>query len=191
MSVVTEKRLKDRSGSICEISGSDENLVVYLVAPKTEDIPENCVLITKNLKDQIENPETMNPNDWRGLSDSMWNENLPVQIVSWRMLARLKNHDLLDMMYLDEEALEWAKATAEGEDEEGKIVHKDSNGNLLFDGDSVVLIKDLDVKGANFTAKRGAAVHNIKVVWDNAEQIEGRVEGQHIVILTQYVKKTK
>lgn len=191
MSIVTEKRLKDRSGSKCEISGNEENLVVYLVAPKTEDVPENCILITKNLKDQIENPETMNPNDWRGLSDSMWNENLPVQIVSWRMLARLKNHDLLDMMYLDEEALEWAKATGEGEDEEGKIVHKDSNGNLLFDGDSVVLIKDLDVKGANFTAKRGAAVHNIKVVWDNADQIEGRVEGQHIVILTQYVKKTK
>ena len=191
MSIVTEKRVKDRSDSKCEISGSEENLVVYLVAPKTEDVPENCILITKSLKDQIENPDTTNANDWRCLSDSMWNENLPVQIVSWRMLARLKNHDLLDMMYLDEEALEWAKATGEGEDEEGKIIHKDSNGNLLFDGDSVVLIKDLDVKGANFTAKRGAAVHNIKVVWDNAEQIEGRVEGQHIVILTQYVKKTK
>ena len=191
MSVVTEKRLKDRSGSKCEISGNEENLVVYLLEPKTEAIPENCILINQSLLNQIQNPETMNPNDWRGLSDSMWNENLPVQIVSWRMLARLKNHDLLDMMYLDEDALEWAKATGEGEDEEGKIVHKDSNGNLLFDGDSVVLIKDLDVKGANFTAKRGAAVHNIKVVWDNAEQIEGRVEGQHIVILTQYVKKTK
>jgi protein PhnA len=191
MSVVTEKRLKDRCNSQCEISGSEENLVVYLVEPKTEDIPENCILITKSLKDQIENPDTTNANDWRGLSDSMWNENLPVQVVSWRMLARLKNHDLLDMMYLDEDALSWAKATGEGEEEEGKIIHKDSNGNLLFDGDSVVLIKDLDVKGANFTAKRGAAVHNIKVVWDNAEQIEGRVEGQHIVILTQYVKKTK
>ena len=191
MSIVTEKRLKDRSGSVCEICGSDENLVVYLVEPKTEDIPENCILITKNLKDQIENPETMNPNDWRGLSDSMWNENLPVQIVSWRMLARLKNHDLLDMMYLDEDALEWAKATGEADDDEGKIIHKDSNGNILKDGDSVVLIKDLDVKGATFTAKRGAAVHNIKLVWDNAEQIEGRVENQHIVILTQYVKKTK
>lgn len=191
MSVVTEKRLRDRSGSLCEISGSDENLVVYLVEPKTEANPENCILISKKLKDQIDNPETMDPNDWRGLSDSMWNENLPVQIVSWRMLARLKNHDLLDMMYLDEDALEWAKATGEGEDEEGKITHKDSNGNLLFDGDSVVLIKDLDVKGANFTAKRGAAVHNIKLVWDNPDQIEGRIEGQHIVILTQYVKKTK
>jgi protein PhnA len=191
MSVVTEKRLKDRSGSLCEISGSDENLVVYLVAPKTEATPENCILITKSLRDQIENPDTTNPNDWRGLSDSMWNENLPVQIVSWRMLARLKNIDLLEMMYLDEDALEWAKATGEDQDDEGKIIHKDSNGNILFDGDSVVLIKDLDVKGANFTAKRGAAVHNIKLVFDNAEQIEGRVEGQHIVILTQYVKKTK
>ena len=94
MSVVTEKRLKDRSGSKCEISGSDENLVVYLVEPKTEATPENCILITKKLKDQIENPKTTNANDWRGLSDSMWNENLPVQIVSWRMLARLKNIDM-------------------------------------------------------------------------------------------------
>jgi protein PhnA len=133
----------------------------------------------------------MNPNDWRGLSDSMWNENLPVQILSWRMLARLKNIDTLEMMYLDEEALEWAKATGEEEEDENKIVHKDSNGAILKDGDSVVLIKDLDVKGATFTAKRGAAVHNIKVVWDDANLIEGRVENQHIYILTQYVKKTK
>jgi protein PhnA len=191
MSVVTEKRLKDRSGSVCEISGSDENLVVYLVSPKTENIPENCILITKNLRNQIENPETTNVNDWRGLSDSMWNENLPVQIVSWRLHARLKNRDMLEMMYLDEEALKWAKATGEGDDDEGKIVHKDSNGNILLDGDSVVLIKDLDVKGATFTAKRGAAVHNIKLVWDDSNLIEGRVENQNIYILTQYVKKTK
>jgi protein PhnA len=191
MTTITEKRVRDRSGSRCEISGSDENLVVYLVEPKTEASPENCILITKALKDQIENPETMNPNDWRGLSDSMWNENLPVQIVSWRMHARLKNMDMLEMMYLDEDALEWAKATGEADDDEGKIVHKDSNGNVLLDGDSVVLIKDLDVKGATFTAKRGAAVHNIKLVWDDANLIEGRVENQSIFILTQYVKKTK
>jgi protein PhnA len=191
MSVLTEKRLKDRSGSKCEISGSEENLVVYTVTPKTDPTPENCILITQSLRDQIENPETTNPNDWRGLSDSMWNENLPVQIVSWRMHARLKNTDMVEMMYLDEDALEWAKATGEDEDDEGKIIHKDSNGNVLLDGDSVVLIKDLDVKGATFTAKRGAAVHNIKLVWDDANLIEGRVENQNIYILTQYVKKTK
>jgi protein PhnA len=189
MSVI-EKKLKERS-SKCEISGTENDLVVYTILPKTNESLDNCILISSILKNQIENPETTNANDWRGLSDSMWSEHLPVQIVSWRMLARLKNHDLLEQMYLDEEALEWAKATNEGDDEEGKIIHKDSNGNTLLDGDSVVLIKDLDVKGANFTAKRGTAVHNIKLVWDNAEQIEGRVENQNIYILTQYVKKTK
>lgn len=191
MSVI-ERKLKDRSESKCEISGAQLDLVVYTLPPFTEESLEHSVLLAKHLKDQVENPANMNPNDWRSLSDSMWNENLPVQILSWRMLARLKNIDTLEMMYLDEEALEWAKATGEGEEEdENKIIHKDSNGVILHDGDSVVLIKDLDVKGATFTAKRGAAVHNIKVVWDDANLIEGRVENQHIYILTQYVKKTK
>jgi len=191
MSVI-ERKLKDRSGSVCEISGAEHDLVVYVLPPTNERTVENSVLIAKHLKDQIENPETTDEKDWRGLSESMWSEHLPVQILSWRMLARLKNTDLLDMMYLDEEALEWAKATGEDEEEdENKIIHKDSNGVTLLDGDSVVLIKDLDVKGATFTAKRGAAVHNIKLVWDDANLIEGRVENQNIYILTQYVKKTK
>lgn len=191
MSVI-EKKLKDRSGSVCEISGAEHDLVVYTLPPHTAENLEHSVLISKSLKDQVENPETTDEKDWRGLSDSMWNENLPVQILSWRMLARLRNNDLLEMMYLDEEALAWAKATGEDEEEdENKIVHKDSNGVTLLDGDSVVLIKDLDVKGATFTAKRGAAVHNIKLVWDDATLIEGRVENQTIFILTQYVKKTK
>jgi protein PhnA len=191
MSVI-EKKLKDRSSSKCELCGNEHDLVVFNVAPKETESLEQSILACKTCVDQIENPENMDATHWHCLNDSMWNENLPVQIVAWRMLARLKKHDLLDMMYLDEEALEWAKATGEGVDEdENKIIHKDSNGVVLQDGDSVVLIKDLDVKGAGFTAKRGAAVHNIKLVWDNAEHIEGRVENQHIVILTQYVKKTK
>ena len=190
MSVV-EKRLKDRSDSKCELCKNEYDLQVFLVAPYTEENTEHSILACKTCIDQIENPENLDRNHWRCLNDSMWNENIPVQIVSWRMHACLKNIDMLEMMYFDEENLEWAKATGEGDDDEGKIIHKDSNGNILEDGDSVVLIKDLDVKGANFTAKRGAAVHNIKLVWDNAEQIEGRVENQHIVILTQYVKKTK
>ncbi|NQY04831.1 MAG: PhnA domain-containing protein, partial [Flavobacteriaceae bacterium] len=129
------------------------------------------------------------------LNNSMWSEVPAVQVIAWRMLNRMRKEgwpqDLLDMMYLEEELLNWATATGEGEDNEDKIVHKDCNGNILKDGDSVVLIKDLVVKGANFTAKRGAPVHRISLVWDNAEQIEGKVDGQHIVILTQFVKKTK
>ena len=188
MSII-EKRLQDRSHSKCEISGIEDDLVVYTVAPKTEESLENSILITKALKDQIENPETTNAADWRGLNDSMWNENLPVQIVSWRMLTRLKNYDLLEMMYLDEDILEWAKATGEGEDDENKLVHRDSNGVVLQHGDSVVLIKDLKVKGSSMVAKQGTAVRNIRLDHENAEYIEGRVDGQTIVIITQYVKK--
>ena len=53
----------------------------------------------------------------------------------------------------------------------------------------MVLIKDLTVKGAGFTAKRGTAVQRISLVADNPAHIEGRVEGQRIVILTEFVKK--
>lgn len=192
---VLEQQLMKRSGNKCELSGSQEDLLVYQVPPTSEASLENSILISKTCLEQIEDPEKVDPNHWRCLNDSMWSEHLPVQIVAWRMLNRLRGEgwpqDLLEMMYLDEEALTWAKDGVETEDEAEKIVHKDSNGNILANGDSVVLIKDLDVKGANFTAKRGAPVHRISLVHDNAEQIEGRVDGQQIVILTQYVKKTK
>jgi protein PhnA len=55
-------------------------------------------------------------------------------------------------------------------------------------GDNVTLIKDLDVKGGNFTAKRGTPVRNISLT-DNPEHIEGRVNGVRIVLLTCYLKK--
>ena len=87
---------------------------------------------------------------------------------------------------LTDEELTWAKA---GMDSGDGVVHLDSNGTRLATGDTVVLIKDLEVKGANFTAKRGTAVRNIRLVHDNPEQLEGKVNGQSIVILTQYVKK--
>ena len=93
-------------------------------------------------------------------------------------------------MYMEEETLEWAKASNDHLAEEDRIIHKDSNGAILTAGDSVVLIKDLNVKGANFTAKRGTAVRGISLVHDNAAQIEGKVNGQQIVILTEFVKKT-
>lgn len=189
-----EKKLYERSNSKCELCGNSEDLKILLLKEEAISL-DNSVLICSTCKNQVENPETTDSNHWRCLTDSMWNENKPVQVVAWRMLNRLRNEgwpqDLLDMMYLEEETLVWAAATGEGEDDDDKIIHKDANGNILNDGDSVVLLKDLEVKGANFTGKRGAAVHNIKLIWDNAEQLEGRLENQTVVILTQFVKKTK
>lgn len=189
-----QKTLEDRSGKACELCTSTENLTVYEVPPKENKNDYETILICGNCLNQVEGSTEMDVNHWRCLNTSMWSEIPGVQVVAWRMLSRLNQEgwarDLLDMLYLDEETLEWAKATGEGIAEEDKIVHKDSNGALLEAGDSVVLIKDLNVKGAGFTAKRGTAVRNITLVHDNAEHIEGRVNGQQIVILTQYVKKS-
>lgn len=185
-----EKKLRSRAQDICELSGAADKLVAYQVPPYEDEEVERAILIDQKLRDQIENPGTEDANDWRCLNDSMWSEVDAVKVVAYRMLHRLKAAgwpaELLDMMYLDEETLAWAK---KGLPDENAVVHTDSNGNVLEAGDSVVLIKDLKVKGANFTAKRGTTVRRISLVQDNAGQIEGKVEGQHIVILTEFVKK--
>jgi len=79
--------------------------------------------------------------------------------------------------------------TGDGVDDSEKIIHRDSNGVILEAGDSVVLIKDLPVKGSSMVAKRGTAVRRISLDNDNAEYIEGKVDGQQIVIITKFVKK--
>lgn len=184
-----ERTLNKRSGSQCELCAATENLKVYTVLPtKKGGIDENILACTTCI-DQIENPGHEDQNHWRCLNESMWSEHIPVQVVSWRMLSRLRNNELLEMMYLDEDTLAWAQATGEGEDDENKVIHRDSNGVILTTGDSVVLIKDLKVKGSSMVAKQGTAVRNIRLDHENAEYIEGRVDGQTIVIITQYVKK--
>jgi protein PhnA len=189
-----EKEIQARSGAKCEFCGATDDLKVYEVPPISNGKAENCVLVCETCLQQIENPEKMDANHWRCLNDSMWNPVLAVQVMAWRLLHRLNqadwSHDLLDMLYLDEETLAWAQATGEGVSADDVVKHIDSNGVVLQAGDTVVLIKDLDVKGAGFIAKRGTAVRGISLVSDNPEQIEGRVNGQQLVLLTKFVKKS-
>jgi len=186
--------LKDRSNNTCELCTSTDNLKAYLIPPSLNQNVDNSLLVCSTCLSQIEGDTEMDPNHWRCLNDSMWSEHVAVQIMAWRMLQRLRNEgwpkDLLDMMYLDDEALALARATGEHEDEENKIVHRDSNGSILQAGDSVVLIKDLKVKGSSMVAKQGTVVRNIRLDHDNADYIEGKVDGQNIVIITKFVKKT-
>ena len=187
------KELKELSGSKCELCGATENLNLYEVPPVSTGGIDGSLLACNICIEQIENPDNTDANHWRCLNDSMWSEHTAVQVVAWRMLSRLKTEgwpqDLLEMLYLDEETLVWAKATGEGIDESEKIIHRDSNGVILEAGDSVVLIKDLPVKGSSMVAKRGTAVRRISLDNDNAEYIEGKVDGQQIVIITKFVKK--
>ena len=193
----TEDILFQRSELKCELCKSEENLRVYDVFSEisSEASVDDSILICENCNTQIDHPEKVDANHWRCLNDSMWSTVPAVQIMAWRMLNRLTKHkdnlawpqELLDMLYLDDELL--SKAKAGEEDNDSEIRHVDSNGAQLTAGDTVTLIKDLNVKGANFTAKRGTSVRNISLVADNAEHIEGKVEGQRIVILTKFVKR--
>lgn len=187
-----EKELHSRSESKCELCGWADDLKTFDVAPKGGTV-DGAILTCGKCNEQLLDDSKLNANHWRCLNESMWSTIPAVQVVVYRMLSKLKSEgwpqDLLDMMYMEEDTAEWAKDGLEDESDE-KIVHKDSNGVVLQNGDSVVVIKDLNVKGSSIVAKRGEAVRNISLVWDNAEQIEGRVGGQQIVILTQYVKKT-
>ncbi len=185
--------LQNRSGNQCELCGATEDLKVYEVPPVSTGGLDGSVMACATCLGQIENPDTVDSNHWRCLNDSMWSEQDAVKVVAWRMLNRLKSEgwpqDLLDMMYLDDEVLAWAKATGEGQDAADMVVHRDSNGVVLENGDNVVLIKDLKVKGSSMVAKQGTAVRRISLDRENAEYIEGKVDGQQIVILTKYVKK--
>ncbi|MEY3236317.1 MAG: hypothetical protein RI883_418 [Bacteroidota bacterium] len=185
-----DKELIARSAGQCEVCTSTDTLSIYVVPPTQGEKLDDCVYICKNCKDQLEGKADIVANHWRCLNDSMWSEVDGVKVIAYRMLNDLKDEvwpmDLLEIIYLDDETLELAKSTME---DEFTIKHFDCNGTQLLAGDTVVLIKDLEVKGANFTAKRGTAVRNIRLVKDNSEHIEGKVNGQGIVILTQYVKK--
>ena len=190
----TIDELLARSNSKCELCGAEEGLSVYEVTPDSNGSADQSVLLCEACQEQIEIPEKIDVNHWRCLNDSMWSQVPVVQVLAWRMLTLLKAEgwpqDLLDMLYLDDQTLAWAQATSNGSSDADVNKHVDSNGAVLAAGDTVTLIKDLNVKGANFTAKRGTAVRGISLVADNPEHIEGRVNGQQIVILTKFVKKS-
>jgi protein PhnA len=189
-----DKDLQKRSNSLCELCGSDEANTVYAIPPSPGNKIEHHIWVCQVCNAQIENIETADANHWRCLNESIWSEVPAVKVVSWRMLHKLKNldwvNDLLDIAYLDDETLEWAKAAGDDANPDDMIKHLDCFGAVLSNGDNVVLTKTLDVKGATFSAKVGTVVRKIHLVADNAEQIEGKVNGSQIVILTKYVRKS-
>lgn len=186
-----ESDLQARSGGQCELCTTNPGRAIYDVSRDGTSDADTSVVVCGKCAAQIRDPEKMDVHHWRCLAESMWSETPAVQVMAWRMLDRLSGEgwaqDLLDQLYLDDETLGWAKAAKSDED---AAPHLDSNGVTLAGGDTVVLIKDLNVKGTSFTAKRGTAVRGISLVPDNPAQIEGRVNGQQIVILTEFVKKS-
>lgn len=172
---MTEAELRARAGNICEFCGKADDLAGVDFAPA------GPVLLCPDCRGESDVPE----DHFRCLEGAAWSPEPVVQYAVWAWLGGLQAAwatETRAAMMLSPEAEAWAQAPA-------AVEHRDSNGALLANGDTVTLIKDLPVKGAGFTAKRGTAVRGISLVSDNAAHIEGRVEGQRIVILTEFVKK--
>lgn len=172
---MTDPDLLARAGHACEFCGATDALEAIEVPPA------GPVLLCPACRGEGAVPA----DHWRCLEGAAWSAEPAVQLAVWRRLGTLDAPWAAEAragMALLPEVEGWAHAPAATE-------HRDCNGALLAPGDTVVLIKDLPVKGAGFTAKRGTAVRGIALVPDNAGQIEGRVEGQRIVILTEFVKK--
>ena len=83
---------------------------------------------------------------------------------------------------------EWPMAAAAATDDEADAVVKDANGNVLADGDSVVLIKDLKVKGSSITLKVGTKVKSIRLAGGDHE-VDCRMDAGNFMLKACYLRK--
>ncbi len=178
--------LKQRNQELCELCNTETVTEDYTVSPKNDDTINNqvalcakCLLLIDSKEDSFY---------WRCTEGSIWSVEPSVQALSYRILQNYKQEDwasnLLSSVDIDEDVQQWALSAFEI-----ATVHKDAFGNFLENGDTVVLTQALNVKGTNFTASKGTVVKRIKLVHDNTEQIEGKINEQTIVLLNKYVKK--
>lgn len=158
------------------------------IFPKTENFDDHLIALCDSCFQANEKPSEF---DWKFLdflNDAVWNENPKVKVFSYKFLKRKNDTEsvnLMTIMYLDDNELNWALKEVDND----VMVHKDCNEVVLQSGDNVTLIKDLKVKGSSLIAKQGTVVRKIRLDPNNAQFIEGKVDGQKIVIITDYVKK--
>lgn len=83
---------------------------------------------------------------------------------------------------------EWPMAGDADRNEDSESVVKDANGNVLADGDAVVLIKDLKVKGSSITLKMGTKVKSIRLVGGDHE-VDCKMDGGSFMLKACFLKK--
>lgn len=82
---------------------------------------------------------------------------------------------------------EWPRESLSDGDA-GLLVVKDSNGNVLCDGDSVTVIKDLKVKGSSKTLKAGTKIKGIRLV-EGDHDVDCKVDGMGVMLKSIFLKK--
>ncbi|MDA9189787.1 PhnA domain-containing protein, partial [bacterium] len=151
------EKLKERSGQKCELCTKAAKLSVFCLEDNNED-PDKLVVLCSSCESLI-NEGNKDESSWSFLAESMWSEHFSVKLLSYCILNLNKSsswaNDLLEQFYFEPEEKLQAKSIFQlkfAHLNNSKIIHKDCNGQVLCQGDSVNLIKNLDVKGTSFTA---------------------------------------
>lgn len=186
-----ERLLRARAHEKCELCGAGSALQVQAVPPTSPVEADRSVLVCATCARQTLGEAALEEAHWFCLREAAWSEVAAVQVASLRMLKRLGAAwalELLAQVYVDEDRQAWVDAGAASSEGDREAPTLDSNGAPLAEGDSVTLIKDLDVKGGGFVAKRGTVVRGIRLTGD-PENIEGKVNGSTLVLKTRFLKK--
>jgi protein PhnA len=183
--------LQERSNGQCELCSSTDGLRAYAVPPRDDSHSDHQVVLCGECFRQIAAGDFTDESHWRCLTGSIWSEVPAVQALSYKLLQKMRSADwaqeTLESVFPEESVISWAEA--EDAMEAAKVVHKDAFGVVLESGDTVILTQNLNVKGANFIAPKGTIVRKIRLVADNAGQIEGKINGDTIVIKTEFVRR--
>ncbi|MFO0682268.1 MAG: zinc ribbon domain-containing protein YjdM [Sandaracinus sp.] len=83
---------------------------------------------------------------------------------------------------------EWPKATEAASEDDGPRVVKDAHGTVLANGDDVVLIKDLKLRGSSTTLKGGTKIKKIRLV-DGDHEVDCKVDGMSVMLKAMYLRK--
>ncbi|HRH16454.1 MAG TPA: zinc ribbon domain-containing protein YjdM [Aquabacterium sp.] len=83
---------------------------------------------------------------------------------------------------------EWSPDVARADEEDAEAVIKDSNGQVLTDGDAVILIKDLKLKGSSITLKKGTKVKSIRLVGGDHD-VDCKIDGMSVMLKSEFLKK--
>ena len=187
MNTTITTALKNRCKDTCELCSTEAAAIAYAVSPKNNDHIENEVALCNTCLAALDDKTAAL--HWQCLAGSIWNTEPSVQALSYRILYQFKEEDwardISNGVELEEPVVHWALTAFEEKD-----AHRDSNGNELQHGDTVVLTQGLNVKGTNFTAPKGTIVRKIRLVPDNTGQVEGKINEQTIVIITKFVRKS-
>ena len=184
-----ESQLAQRSENSCELCGATDSLAPYAVTPVKEVDLDHSAHLCSTCIAQVDETTDLDEKHLLCLNESAWSTVPAIQALALRLLTKLSHtswaSDLADQLYIEDDVRSWAEDGMNAT----TVITVDSNNVVLQKGDTVTVIKDLDVKGANFTAKRGTIVKGIHLVGDG-KLVEGKVNGTSIYLIASFLKKS-